>query len=62
MARLLARRPDGIFVSDFEQGEIGPELFRMATAPIAPAELGEGEEPKHPAMTRVMEAFREKRS
>jgi len=28
MARLLARRPDGIFVSDFEQGEIGPELFR----------------------------------
>jgi hypothetical protein len=34
----------------------------MATAPIAPAELGEGEEPKHPAMTRVMEAFREKRS
>jgi bifunctional non-homologous end joining protein LigD len=23
----LARRPDGIFVSDFEQGEIGPDLF-----------------------------------
>jgi ATP-dependent DNA ligase len=23
LARLLARRPDGIFVSDFEQGEIG---------------------------------------
>src|SRR6202049_4455756 len=30
LARLLARRPDGIFVSDFEQGEIGPELFRKA--------------------------------
>jgi bifunctional non-homologous end joining protein LigD len=29
-ARLLARRPDGIFISDFEQGEIGPELFRKA--------------------------------
>jgi hypothetical protein len=29
LARLLARRPDGIFVSDFEQGEIGPELFRI---------------------------------
>jgi bifunctional non-homologous end joining protein LigD len=28
--RLLARRPDGIFVSDFEQGEIGPDLFRKA--------------------------------
>ena len=30
LARLLARRPEGIFVSDFEQGEIGPNLFRAA--------------------------------
>jgi bifunctional non-homologous end joining protein LigD len=30
LARLLARRPDGIFVAPFEQGEIGPELFRAA--------------------------------
>jgi ATP-dependent DNA ligase len=30
LARLLARRPEGIFVSDFEQGEIGPGLFRQA--------------------------------
>jgi len=30
LQRLLARRPDGIFISDFEQGEIGPELFRKA--------------------------------
>jgi hypothetical protein len=50
LARLLARRPDGIFVAPFEQGEIGPDLFRrpassasrawyrnIATAPIAPA-------------------------
>ena len=28
LARLLARRPDGIFLSDFEQGEIGLDLFR----------------------------------
>ena len=28
LSRLLARRPDGIFLSDFEQGEIGPDLFR----------------------------------
>jgi bifunctional non-homologous end joining protein LigD len=28
--RLLARRPDGIFVAPFEQGEIGPELLRAA--------------------------------
>ena len=27
---LLARWPDGIFLSDFEQGEIGPDLFRKA--------------------------------
>ncbi|HVI65512.1 MAG TPA: DNA ligase, partial [Bradyrhizobium sp.] len=30
MARLLARRPDGIFVAPFEQGDIGPDLFRKA--------------------------------
>jgi hypothetical protein len=30
LARLLARRPDGIFISDFEQGEIGPDLLRAA--------------------------------
>jgi bifunctional non-homologous end joining protein LigD len=30
LERLLARRPEGIFVSEFEQGEIGPDLFRQA--------------------------------
>ncbi|MCK1424588.1 MULTISPECIES: RNA ligase family protein [unclassified Bradyrhizobium] len=30
LARLLARRPDGITVAPFERGEIGPELFRAA--------------------------------
>jgi bifunctional non-homologous end joining protein LigD len=30
LARLLARRVAGIFLSDFEQGEIGPDLFRHA--------------------------------
>jgi len=30
LARLLARRPEGIFVAPFEAGEIGPELFRAA--------------------------------
>jgi bifunctional non-homologous end joining protein LigD len=28
--RLLARRPEGIFVKPFEQGEVGPDLFRAA--------------------------------
>jgi bifunctional non-homologous end joining protein LigD len=31
LARLLARRPDGIFVAPCEQGEIGPDLFRAAS-------------------------------
>jgi hypothetical protein len=31
LARLLARRPDGIFLARFEQGEIGPDLFRAAS-------------------------------
>ena len=30
LARLLSRGPDGIFVAPFEQGEIGPDLFRAA--------------------------------
>jgi bifunctional non-homologous end joining protein LigD len=30
LARLLASRPDGIFVAPYEQGEIGPDLFRAA--------------------------------
>jgi len=29
-SRLLARRSDGIFITPFEQGEIGPDLFRTA--------------------------------
>jgi len=30
LAPLLRGRPDGIFVAPFEQGEIGPDLFRAA--------------------------------
>jgi len=30
LARLQARRPQGIFVAPFEQGEIGPDPFRAA--------------------------------
>ena len=30
LARLLSRRVNGIFLADFEQGEIGPDLFRHA--------------------------------
>ena len=30
LARLLAGRSDGIFLRPFEQGEIGPDLFRKA--------------------------------
>jgi ATP-dependent DNA ligase len=73
LARLLARRPDGIFVSDFEQGEIGPDLFRKACEfgleglvskrRDKPYHAGRSKHwikiknRKHPAMSRVMEAF-----
>lgn len=30
LAKLLARRPEGIFVAPYEFGEIGPDLFRAA--------------------------------
>ena len=32
LARLLARRPDGIFVAPFEQGEIGPTYSALPAA------------------------------
>ena len=64
LSRLLARRVDGIFLSDFEQGEIGPDLYRHAclmgleglvskrresTLPGRPiTELDQGEEPQAP--------------
>jgi bifunctional non-homologous end joining protein LigD len=74
LARLLARRPDGIFVSNFEHGERGPELFRKACkfgleglvskhgdrayrAGTSPHWV-KVKNPKHPAMQRVKETFR----
>jgi bifunctional non-homologous end joining protein LigD len=71
--RLLARRPDGIFVAPFEQGEIGPELFRAACRMgleglvskrrDRPYQAGRSKawlkikNRKHPATSRVMETF-----
>jgi ATP-dependent DNA ligase len=73
LARLLTRRPDGIFVAPFEQGEIGPDLFRAACGMgleglvskrrDRPYQAGRSKHwikvknRKHPAMSRVMEAF-----
>ncbi len=73
LARLLARRPDGIFVSDFEQGEIGPDLFRAAcnfgleglVSKRRDSIYRAGRSPhwikvknrKHPAMERVRDSF-----
>src|SRR4051794_3193703 len=61
LARLLTRRVDGIRLASFEQGEIGPELFRHACLmgleglvsklkdraypSGSVAELGQGQEP-----------------
>jgi bifunctional non-homologous end joining protein LigD len=78
LARLLTRRPDGIFVAPFEQGEIGPDLFRKACefglegmvskrrerpyrAGTSPNWL-KVKNPDHPAMQRVKEEFRTRRS
>jgi bifunctional non-homologous end joining protein LigD len=71
LARLLARRPDGIFVAPFEQGEIGPDLFRAACRlgleglvskrRDRPYQAGRSKHwvkvknRTHPAMSRVME-------
>jgi bifunctional non-homologous end joining protein LigD len=73
LARLLARRPEGIFVSDFEQGEIGPDLFRQAckfgleglVSKRRESVYRGGRSPhwikvknrSHPAMERVKESF-----
>ena len=73
LARLLVRRPDGIFVAPFEQGEIGPDLFRAACGMgleglvskrrDRPYQGGRSKywvkvkNRKHPAMSRVMGAF-----
>jgi ATP-dependent DNA ligase len=73
LARLLARRPDGIFVSPFEQGEIGPDLFRKACEfgleglvskhRDRPYQSGRSKHwvkvknRQHPAMTRVMDSY-----
>jgi bifunctional non-homologous end joining protein LigD len=73
LSRLLARRVDGIFLSDFEQGEIGPDLFRHAclmgleglVSKRADSRYRAGRSPdwikvknrQHPALERVMEAM-----
>jgi bifunctional non-homologous end joining protein LigD len=73
LERLLARRPDGIFINPFERGELGPDLFeaacRMGLEGLVskrrdrPYQAGRSKHwlkiknRKHPAMTRVMETF-----
>ncbi|WP_374226484.1 DNA ligase [Bradyrhizobium sp. SRL28] len=74
LTRLLARRVDGIFLSDFEHGEIGPNLFRHAcllgleglVSKRSDSRYRSGtsrdwikvKNPEHPAMRRVAEAKR----
>jgi bifunctional non-homologous end joining protein LigD len=73
LARLIARRPDGIFVAPFEQGEIGLDLFwaacNMGLEGLVSKRVDRpyrgGRSPdwvkvknrKHPAMERVKDAF-----
>ena len=74
LARLLRGRPDGIFINTFEQGEIGPDLFRKACEfgleglvskhRDRPYQSGRSKHwikiknRKHPAFDRVQEARR----
>ena len=74
LQRLLTRRPDGIFVAPFEQGEIGPDLFRhaclMGLEGMVSKRRDRGyragrspnwikvKNPEHPAMQRVTDAFK----
>jgi ATP-dependent DNA ligase len=74
LERLLARRPEGIFINPFERGEIGPDLFRAACRlgleglvskrRDRPFQAGRSKHWikvknwAHPAMERVMEAHR----
>ena len=74
LERLLARRPEGIFVNPFERGEIGPYLFRAACRIGLEGLVSKRRDRpyrggpskhwlktknrKHPTMDRVMEAFR----
>jgi len=74
LQRLLARRVDGIHLAPFEQGEIGPDLFRhaclMGLEGIVskhrdrPYRAGRSthwvkvKNRKHPAMNRVQDAHR----
>ena len=73
LTRLLARRPDGVFVAPFEEGEIGPDLFRAACdmgleglvskRRDRPYQAGRSKHwikvknRRHPAMSRVMDSF-----
>ena len=74
LARLLHRRVDGIFLSDFERGEIGPDLFRNACLMGLEGLVSKRSDrayrggvspnwvkiknPEHAAMQRVKDAFR----
>jgi bifunctional non-homologous end joining protein LigD len=73
LARLLARRTEGIFAARFEQGEIGPDLFQKACEfgleglvskrrerPFVPARRPHWVKVKnraHTAMGRIMRVF-----
>jgi bifunctional non-homologous end joining protein LigD len=72
LARLLARRADGIHLAPFEQGEIGPDLFKAACDMMLEGLVSKRRDSRyqagtsrdwikvknqaHPAMTRVKDA------
>lgn len=73
LQRLLAPRPENVFINPFERGEIGPDLFRVACRMgleglvskrrDRPYQAGRSKHwlkvknRRHPAMERVMDSF-----
>jgi bifunctional non-homologous end joining protein LigD len=73
LARVLARRADGIHLAPFAQGEIGPDLFRAACDMMLEGLVSKRKDsryrsgpsrdwikvknPKSPAMNRAKDAF-----
>ena len=58
LERLLARRPECLFVNPFERGEIGPDLFRaacdMGLEGLVSKHWVKVKSRKHPAMDREL--------
>lgn len=56
--RLLARRPEGVFVNAFERGELGPDLFRAARTLGLEGLVSKRRDPPYQAGRNIPETWR----